>query len=195
MVQNMPRSQYYTVLTLSLFALFLAIVWLIYDNISDNPTISLEPIVVMVASSVPILTLWWPFKPKYRSKRKRGTLTVELDLRSSGIFGVGETQFEPSFSTNSSTSVHMRTFNHPNHVGARVLSGVNHFEDVKDASTYEISNVDISPDINDIVLLKNRYGIYSLIKIKEINRRDKCGNRDLVKFEYVINTTGGVNFS
>lgn len=195
MIPNMPRAQYLMLFTLSAFTFILAIIWLVYENTSEKPKISLEPIVVLFASSVPIFSLWWPFKPKYRSKRKRGKLTVELDIRSTGIYGFDLTKFEPNFSTNSPTSVHMQTRFHPSLDGARILPGINKFEDVKDASTYQISKVDISPNVDDIVLLKNRFGIYSLLKITEVTRRDNNGNRDAVKFEYVINTTGGNNFS
>lgn len=194
MVQNMPRAQKRTLLILSIMALLLAASWLAYENIAKSPQVNLEPLVVIFASAIPILSLWWPFRPKYRSERISDTIVVNLHNRNTGIFGKGEAIFRPYFSTNSSTSVHLITRYHPDLIGSSIAGNANRFEDVKDATSYEMSDTDKSPNVNDIVILKNRYGIYALIKVVEIGDAEANVSGKEVRVEYVINPTGGINF-
>ncbi|WP_448092546.1 hypothetical protein [Pseudomonas lini] len=195
MNQNIPRAQKYTLLTLSIVALLLAITWLTYENLAAKPTFNLEPLVTIFTGAIPILSLWWPFKPKYRSERIKDTITINLHNRTTGIFGKGEMLFQPTFSTNSRTSIHLITRYHPDFIGSAIAGDANRFEDVTDATAYEISDVDKSPNVNDIIILKNRFGIYALIKIVEISDIKTNVTGKEFRLEYVINPTGGINFS
>ncbi|CRL47371.1 hypothetical protein [Pseudomonas sp. URMO17WK12:I11] len=201
MNQNMSRPQKYTLLFLSIIALLLAITWLIYENIVTTPTFNLEPLVAIFTGAIPILSLWWPFKPKYCSERIKDKITIDLHSRQTGIFGKGEMLFQPTFSTNSKTSLHLITRYHPDFIGSAIAGDANRFEDVKDATAYELSNIDKSPNVNDIVILKNRYGIYALIKITELgdtktNTNTNTNTKGMeFRLEYVINPSGGANFS
>lgn len=110
-------------------------------------------------------------------------------------FGKGEYRFIPYFANNSDTSVHLRVCSHPDFAGSAVANGVNRFTEVKDASQYELSMEDKSPDINDIVILKNRFGNYALLKVTDIKEFSGNVKGKHVFVDYVINPTGGVNFS
>lgn len=191
----MSRSQRRTLITLSFLAIILAIFWLINENLEVYPELKLEPIVASVASAIPILSLWWPFRPRYRSKRIKHSLYINLHEKKTMEFGVGEYRFMPYFSENSDTSAHLIVRYHPDFEGSAVANGVNKFSDVKDAGQYELSKTDKSPNINDIVIMKNRYGNFALLKITAIE--DFSGNvkGKQIFVDYVINPTGGRNFS
>lgn len=110
-------------------------------------------------------------------------------------FGKDEYRFMPYFANNSNTSVHLRVCLHPDFEGSAVANGINRFTEVKDASQYELSKEDKSPNINDIVILKNRYGNYALLKVTAIKEFSGNVKGKQVFVDYVINPTGGVNFS
>ncbi|MCA1442358.1 hypothetical protein I6F07_19485 [Ensifer sp. IC4062] len=188
----MPRAQRRTLLVLSFLALILAATWGINETWEIASSVKMEPLVVVVASAIPILSLWWPFNPKFSSKRKSGKVTVDLGLRNTCEIGDGETLFKPYFSSNSPTSAHLITRHEPDLIGARILAGVNRFSEVSDAAAYELGNADISPAVNDIVLLKNRYGNYALLSIRNVL---KFGSTYTLEVEYVLAPDQIRNFS
>lgn len=196
MSQNLSRSQKYTLITLSSISLVLAGVWLTVElAYNGNAPFNMEPLVVTCASSIPILTLWWPFNPRYRSRRKSGRVTVQLHLRHSAELGEGDYGFHPNFSVNSPTSVHLQTRFHPSLIGAAIAGDANYFNDVKDASSYELSSEDMSPNVDDIIILKNRYNNYALLRVVSIKPPASNVRGTDVVIDYVINPKGGLNFS
>lgn len=192
---NMSRSQKRTLIFLSSLAIVLSMLCLINENWRFYPTVKLEPLVTLVASAIPVLSLWWPFRPKYRSDRIADSLEINLHNQATMEFGEGEYRFIPYFANNSDTSVHLRVCLHPDFVGSAVAGGVNRFTDVKDASQFELSKADKSPNINDIVILKNRFENYALLKVTNIEEYSGNVKGKMVFVDYVINPTGGVNFS
>jgi hypothetical protein len=196
MSQNLSKAQKYTLITLSSISLILAAVWLALEVVcGGNAPFNMEPLVVTCASAIPILTLWWPFNPRYRSKRKSGKVTVQLHIRKTAEIGDGDYQFCPSFSKNSATSVHLITRYHPSLIGSAIAGDANYFTDVKDASSYQLSPEDCSPSVDDIVILKNRYNNYALFRIVSIaSPASNVKGQDVV-IEYIINPEGGLNFS
>ncbi|MDH0438700.1 hypothetical protein [Enterobacter cloacae] len=52
-----------------------------------------------------------------------------------------------------------------------------------------------TPNINDLIVVKNRYNKYALIKILAIKESTSNVKGIEVEIEYAINSTGGVNFS
>ena len=88
------------------------------------------------------------------------------------------------------------TRNHPNHVGSAILTNdINHFSEVKDASNFDLSGEDKSPDINDVFTIKNRFGNYALLKIIEIAEASGDTSGTEITIAYVINVGKEVNFS
>ncbi len=110
-------------------------------------------------------------------------------------FGTGEYRFIPSFAENSDVSAHLIVRYHPDFEGSAVAKGVNRFSEIKDASQYELSKEDKSPNVNDIVILKNRYGNFALLKITAIEEFAGNVKGKQIFVDYVINPTGGINFS
>lgn len=76
-----------------------------------------------------------------------------------------------------------------------IAGDTNYFTDVKDASSYELSPEDSSPSIDDLVILKNRFNNYALLRILSIAPPASNVKGTDVIVEYVINTEGGLNFS
>lgn len=195
MTQNLPRAQQRTLVTLSTSALILAIVWFLQENKVISLSIKLDPLVALFSGAIPIFSLWWPFRPKYQSKRLSGSLTLQIAMRRSSDFGSGEARFQPSFSDNSPTSMHLITRFHPDLIGSAIAKNANRFQDIKNVGAYEISNEDKSPNLNDIIILKNRYGNYALMKITDIEKSAANISSTEIQFDYVINPAGGLNFS
>jgi hypothetical protein len=123
------------------------------------------------------------------------SLHINLHEKATMEFGTGEYCFKPYFSENSDTSAHLIVRFNPDFEGSAVAGGVNRFDDVKDASQFEISKEDKSPNINDIVILKNRYGNFALLKITDIKEFSGNVKGKQIFVDYVINPKGGANFS
>lgn len=154
----------------------------------------LEPLVVSFASAVPIVTLFWPFRPKYRSKRITDTITIEGVHRKVAEMGSKEHLFIVSMSAASNTCAHIY-FRDPVMAGA-FIADENRFEDVKDAGAYTLSLEDQKANRGDVIVLKNRYGNYCLMTFEKIVAKNWDGaTRDVWNIRYIINPTGGVNFS
>ena len=91
MSPKLAREQYWTIIALCLLTLIFAALWLI-DEVWGCLLLGfqLEPLVVSFASAVPIFTLFWPFNPKYRSKRITDTITIEGAHRKVAEMGANE---------------------------------------------------------------------------------------------------------
>lgn len=192
---NLAKEQRITIISLSVVTFFLALLWIVNENFKVCENINLEPIVTSFASFIPVVSLWWPFKPKYKSKRKSGSLLIDMYNRDEIEIGDGDYKFIPRMSHNSDTSQHFYVRFNPSVVGSAIINDASYFEDVKDASSYGVNDKDKSPDIGDIIVIKNRYNKYALIKITSIEKNKGNAKGYEVGVDYVINTTGGVNFS
>lgn len=205
----MARDQYWTIIILSALALFFAALWLfaeickaeilgfcLVDEICNAKVLkfNLEPLVVSLASAVPIVTLFWPFRPKYRSKRIRDTITVEGAHRKVAEMGDKEHKFIVPISAASDTCAHIYLTD-PVMDGA-CIADESRFEDVKNSGAYTLSSENQTPNRGDIIILKNRYGNYCLMMFEKIEAKGRDGaTRDVWTIRYTINPTGGVNFS
>jgi len=193
---NLAKQQKMTIIILSTITLVLAVFWCINESLKIFPTFNFEPYVTGCASFIPVLTLWWPFKARNKASRLKGKVTLNLSQSQVITIGNDKATFEPSFSTNSPTSVQVITRYNPNLMGSAVLSKeINDFSSVKDASSYGISTEDKSPDINDVIVLKNRHGNYALIKVILIEGASGSVAGTEIEVEYLINPHQGVNFS
>ncbi|OQV43408.1 hypothetical protein BZ160_04620 [Pantoea vagans] len=193
---NLAKEQKITIITLSAVTLILAVSWCINEALQIFITFNFEPYVTGCASFIPVLTLWWPFRARNKASRLSGKVTLNLSQSKVIKLGSGEALFEPTFSENSSTSVHLITRYNPDLLGSAVLSKeINDFKFVKDASSFGISTEDKSPDKNDVFVLKNRYGNYALVKVISIGDASGSVAGKEIEVEYLINPNQGVNFS
>lgn len=196
MSYNLAKEQKITIIGLGSVTLALAICWCVNETIGVFPSFNFEPFVTGCASFIPVFTLWWPFKPKNRASRLIGKEKLNFHEAKTIKLGEGEASFMPTFSENSSSSVHLITRYNPDLLGSAILSkDINHFNSVKDASSFGVSMEDKSPDVNDIILLKNRYGNYALMKVLSISNSTGDVSGQVIEIEFLINPHQGVNFS
>ncbi|TNB85465.1 hypothetical protein [Paracoccus marcusii] len=191
---NLARAQYWTIIALSSIAFLLSLAWIGIES-SDYfvDPYNLEPFVVAFASFVPIVTLFWPFKPKHRSTRIKDTLTVNGSITRTAEMGEGESLFIITLSPNSSTSAHIR-FSDPSIRGSYVTPE-SRFSDIKNAAAYHATDIDKTANRGDIVAMKNRFNNYCLFSITKIIEHNNNRNADEWVLNYVIDPKGGVNFS
>lgn len=156
--------------------------------------LNVEPLVTFFASSVPVVTLFWPFKPRYKSKRKSGKLIIPMYNTKLIEVGEGDYKFVPSLSHGDDTCQHFYV-THPSVKGSAIANDACRFEDIKDATSYDVNDEPKLAHLDDVIVVKNRYDNFALIKIIDI--RESKGNVKGydVEIAYVINPTGGVNFS
>lgn len=206
MGNNLSKSQKTTIFVLSGITFLLSAFWFAKENLQlENyfaflhekkwyENLNIEPLVTFFASSIPVVTLYWPFKPKYKSARISGHLTIPMYNTKKIEIGKDDYKFVPSLSHGGTTCQHFYV-DHPSVRGSAIISDASKFEDVKDATGYPVNNQSKLAYLDDIILVKNRHGKYALISI--ISVKETTGNVKGfdVEIEYVINPTGGVNFS
>lgn len=196
MTIGLAKNQKLTLIVLTVSTVILALTWCANDRYHFFGDFNLEPYVTGCASLVPIFSLWWPRPRKNRSSRMSGTVEINLNASNEMKIGKDEAEFQPYFSENSSTSVHIITRFNPDLLGSAVLPKyVNAFKEVRDATAFEISDNDKSPDVNDIILMKNRYGNYALLKIRKLTKDNYNSSGSEFKVDYVINPDKGIDFS
>lgn len=194
MISKLVKEQYWTIIFLSTLALIFAALWL-SDEIRGASVLgfNLEPLVVSLASAVPIVTLFWPFRPKFRSKRITDTITIDGSVRKVAEMGEGDYKFIVSMSPASNTRAYIYVED-PIMAGAFVAAE-NRFEEIKNAGAYTLSKETQCPNRGDVVVLKNRYGNYCVMMFEKIEAKNwEDATRDVWTIRYMINPTGGVNF-
>lgn len=191
---KLAKEQEITIISLSVITFILALTWILQGIKGFWTDFNLEPVVTSCASFIPIVTLFWPFKPKYKSVRVSGSLIIPMYNTDKIEIGKGDYQFIPTLSHAGMDSQHFYVRN-SSLVGSAVVNDANHFHEVKNASAYEINKETKCPNVNDIIVIKNRYNNYALIKITAIKESTSNVQGFEVEIEYQINPTGGVNFS
>ncbi|MDX7624544.1 hypothetical protein [Enterobacter bugandensis] len=188
------KEQEITIISLSVTTFLLAIIWIFQEVYDFWVHFSLEPVVTTFASFIPIVTLFWPFKPKYKSARKCGKLIIPMYNTDKIEIGIGDYQFIPTLSHASMNSQHFYVGD-PSLDGSAIINDANYFHEVKNASGYVLTKKTKTPNINDLIVVKNRYNKHALIKILAIKESTSNVKGIEVEIEYAINSTGGVNFS
>ncbi|WP_431021810.1 hypothetical protein ABMA09_14065 [Erwinia rhapontici] len=188
------KEQEITIISLSVVTFFIAVIWIFQEIYKFWGCFSLEPVVTSCASFIPVVTLFWPFKPKHKSARKNGKLTIPMYNTHKIEIGADDYQFIPTLSHAGIDSQHFYVRN-LSLVGSAIINDANYFKDVKNAAGYVLNKEDKTANINDVIVIKNRYNNYALIKIASI--RESTGNVKgyEIDIEYEINPKGGVNFS
>ncbi|EEX2535333.1 hypothetical protein IT006_004415 [Escherichia coli] len=191
MAQNMPKEQRVTLITLATLTAVVAVFWFL-SMVFEHEIKCLGPLVVSLSSAIPVFSLWWPFKPKYISKRIRNTLSVDLNITNHVLFGDGDYKFDPYFSTASNRSLHVITRYSNYLLGGAPALEIYNFHEIGDAEAFPINKLDINnTPIEQVVILKNIHNKYALIKINSINQQ----HPHIFEIEYILNSAGSGNFT
>jgi hypothetical protein len=131
----------------------------------------------------------------YRDKRLKGTVTFDYS-NNDHRFAIGEGLhlFETQWSKASDVRIHA-VRDAPSIEAIAVAKGACEISDVTDATVYDFSSRDRSPDLGQIVVWRNVNGLYAATKIVAISDDKRGAAHDQLTFEFVILPDGSTNFS
>ena len=191
MAQNMPKEQRVTIITLATLTAGVAVLWFL-SMVIEHEIKCLGPLVVFLSSTIPVFSLWWPFKPKHVSKRMRNKLSVDLNITDHVLFGDGDYKFDPYFSAASNRGIHVITRYSTYLMGGAPASGIYKFYEIGDAGAFPINSLDMnSTPVEQVVVLKNIHSKYALMKINSIDQQ----HPHIFEIEYILNSAGSKNFT
>lgn len=130
----------------------------------------------------------------YISRQHAGQVSFDYS-NNNGVFIIGDGiyTFETKWSKASDVSIH--AYAGSGSIDSLALAkGVSEMNDIKDASTYDYSSRTRTPRENQVVIFKNKNGIYAALKINEIEDDTRGAENDLLSFEYRINEIGETSF-
>ncbi len=108
--------------------------------------------------------------------------------------GAGNMLFETKWSNASDVSIH--AYNDPPSIdGIALATGAVDIADVRDAARFDYSSRHVTPRTGQIILLRNRKGIYAAIQVLAIRATSHGSSVDEVTFRYVILPDGSRDFS
>ncbi len=184
----MTRTRRKIIIILSSITLLVGVVWVI-----DKP--SYGSITFCLSSAVVLFSFWWPLpRKKYTQKCLKDIISFNYS-NDDGRHSIGNDNllFETAWSKASDTSIHI--YNDPPSIdGIAVVRNKPNISDIRDASTFDFSSRTRTPEEGDIVILKNKYGNYAVLKITDIKDSSRSDEVDEVTFEYVINPDGYSDF-
>jgi pyrimidine deaminase RibD-like protein len=102
--------------------------------------------------------------------------------------GHGDLLFETTWSNASNSSIHV--YKNGNIRGVGIARGANSFEDVRDASVYDMSSRAQTPREGEIVVFENGNGKFAVVKISDVKARSHGDGYNCVTVEYRINDDG-----
>lgn len=108
--------------------------------------------------------------------------------------GRGSARFETMWTRAGTDSIH--AYNDPPSINAiAIADGVKNIKEIKDAARFDYSSRVRQPQRGQILLLKNRDGYYAALKIISVKSAGHNDGVDEVRFDYVILSDGGRDFS
>ena len=125
----------------------------------------------------------------------RGRVTFDYS-NNNGVreIGRGCARFETMWTRAGSDSIH--AYNDPLSIDAiAIADGVKNIKEIKDAARFDYSSRVRQPQRGQILLLKNRDGYYAALKIISVKSAGYNDGVDEVRFDYVILSDGGRDFS
>ena len=124
-----------------------------------------------------------------------GEITFDYSSNNGNFtIGQGIYAFDTKWSKASDTSIH--AYNDGSNVeGIAIAKGASNIRDVLDATNYDFSSRCRTPNIGQVLLLKNSNGIYAAIQILDIQDDTRRSDSDSLTFKYAINQFGVANFS
>ena len=157
---------------------------------------SFEPAIGLFAAIGGLAHSYWPnVTKKYASKRLKGRNSFDYS-NNNGLFTIGSDalKFETKWSKASDDSIHI--YNDPASIsGVAVVKGVPAINMVSNAASYDFSSRSRTPQESELVVLKNSFGNFAVIKIVDIKDCTRSDSIDELTIEYVINPDKKVDFT
>lgn len=124
-----------------------------------------------------------------------GTVRCRLDSHNGRyVIGRGDWSFETHWSRASDQRIHLYN-DGPSVVGGAVASDCWNTSDVNDASAHDFTSRTITPETGSLVILKNKLGVYALLRIEYIADSTRGAWHDEVIFSYRILRDHSSDFS
>lgn len=132
---------------------------------------------------------------EYISKPATGTVSFDYSNHN-GMFTIGQgiLAFDIKFSKANERSIHAYSDGHNIDSIARVAD-VDSINKIIDVSGFDYSSRSRTIGLNDILLLRNRMGAYSAVKVLRLVDDTRGGLKDLVEFDYMIAPIGNTGFN
>lgn len=176
----------------SFFALPLSILWFFFDP-------GFEPVITGLLSASNLISSGLPWKSKkFHSKRLKDSAEFNFKIESSYVIGKGNDgyEFDTSWSPASEGQIHCYARDTICIVELAKAHNIHSISQVEDASSLEFTKKSLIVKNGDVVILKNKHGNYAALKIREVNDSDRNNvGIDKLKFDYIINPDGNVDFS
>jgi hypothetical protein len=190
---RLSRNQAMTPNILALGFIGLSIVWFVLELMWVK--FPMEPVVAVFGGLATLFASYWPWKPKYASRRLSGRVTTDYSSNDKVYpIGSGEEGFTIKWSSGSGSSIHL--YNHLQDIdGVAIAYDVGRFVDIKDSSVFDFSSRTVTRNEGEIAVLRNTSGRYALVHIHDIRARSHGDDRDEITFSYVINPNKGTDFS
>jgi hypothetical protein len=109
-------------------------------------------------------------------------------------FGHGELTFETRWSNASDRSIHIYS-DATNLRGLGVALSARTFQEVGDASAYDMSSRVQTPHEGQFVVLRNRWDNFAVLRIEDVAARSHSDSMDSLTVSYKINPDGSPRFS
>ena len=157
---------------------------------------SFEPAIGFIISIGMLATKYWPKKVvKYSSEKLKGRKTFDYSNNNGRyIIGKNELKFETAWSKASDDSIHV--YNDPSSIkGVALVKGVPEINLISDTTSYDFSSRSRTPQEGDIVIFKNSFGNYAVVKIVDIKDNTRSDSVDELTIEYMINPDKYTDFS
>ncbi|WP_159817930.1 hypothetical protein [Colwellia sp. 20A7] len=157
---------------------------------------SFEPAIGLIAAIGGLAHSYWPnVTKKYTSKRLKGRQSFDYS-NNNGLFIVGSDalKFETKWSKASGDSIHI--YNDPASIeGVALVKGIPAINMISNAAKYDFSSRSRTPQEGDIIVLKNSFGNFAVIKVVDIKDSTRSDDTDELTIEYVINPDKKVDFT
>ncbi len=102
------------------------------------------------------------------------------------VIGKGELKFEMMWSPGDGSAVHVYK-DPPSIKGVALADNIARFTDIPDASIFNMSSRTRALQEGQIAVLKNNFGNYALVLVKDVQDMASGDSIDRLTFDYVIN--------
>lgn len=140
---RLSRNQTIVLNTLAISFIGLSIIWLLLDIWEIK--FPMEPVVVVFGGLATLFASYWPWKPKYASRRSAARIVTNY-LSNDGRYKIGlkDTSFTIEWTNGGASSIHI--YNDPSDIdGVAIARDVGRFQDIRDASVFDFSSRYITP--------------------------------------------------
>jgi pyrimidine deaminase RibD-like protein len=113
-----------------------------------------------------------------------------------GQYTLGHGNFDFETKWGKASDILIYIYSDPPEIEGVALATVNRFDEITDASIYDMSSRHRIVKKGGFVVILNKNGYYDAIKVLDIKDNTRPGNdRDEISIEYYIQTDGGADFS